>query len=314
MRKFSSQAMALLVVGLSLVVAGCGQIGSLQAKMAFKDANTMYAGQDYRAAAAKYEEAIAADPNLTAAYFFLGNSYDNLYRPARRGEANNDELLTKAVDNYKKAASSEQDPKIRQLALEYLVAAYGPDKLNDPSQQEPLVQEMIKLNPNEPTNYFALAKIYEDAGNLDEAEGMLNKAREVKPKEAAVYQQLAGFYQRQGEFDKLIAAVQQRAELEPNNPEAHYAVATYYWDEAYRNTRLTDAQKREYTKNGLASVDKALALNPDYVEALTYRGLLLRIEAAMETKDAKRQTALLDEAKQLQEKAVALKKKQASGQ
>ena len=173
---------------------------------------------------------------------------------------------------------------------------------------------MMQIDPSNTENYFALAKIYEDAGNLDEAEGMLNKAREVKPKEAAVYQQLAGFYQRQGEFAKLIAAVQQRAELEPNNPEAHYAVATYYWDEAYRNTRLTDAQKREYTKNGLAAVDKALALNPDYVEALTYRGLLLRIEAAMETKDAKRQTALLDEAKQLQEKAVALKKKQASGQ
>ena len=31
-------------------------------------------------------------------------------------------------------------------------------------------------------------------------------------------------------------------------------------------------------------------------------------------KDAKRQKPLLDEAKQLQEKAVALKKKQASGQ
>jgi tetratricopeptide (TPR) repeat protein len=127
-----------------------------------------------------------------------------------------------------------------------------------------------------------------------------------------VYQQLAGFYQRQGEFDKLIAAVQQRAELEPNNPEAHYSVATYYWDEAYRNTRLTDAQKREYVKNGLTAVDKALALNPEYFEALTYRGLLLRIEAAME-KDAGRQKALLNEASQLQEKAVALKKKQASG-
>ena len=170
----------------------------------------------------------------------------------------------------------------------------------------------MQLDPSNTENYFALAKIYEDAGNLDEAEAMLNKGREVKPKEAAVYQQLAGFYQRQGEFDKLIAAVQQRAELEPNNPEAHYAVATYYWDESYRNTRLNETQKREYVKSGLAAVDKALALNADYVEALTYRGLLLRIEAAME-KDAARQKALLNEASQLQEKAVALKKKQAAG-
>ena len=114
---------------------------------------------------------------------------------------------------------------------------------------------------------------------------MLMKAREAKPKESAVYQQLAGYYQRQGEFEKLIAAVQQRAELEPNNPEAHYAIATYYWDEAYRNTRLNESQKSEYVKKGLEAVDKALKLNPDYVEALTYSGLLLRNQAAME-KDA----------------------------
>ena len=211
-----------------------------------------------------------------------------MYKPARKGEPDNDAFLTKAIENYKISAERETRPDIKKLALQYLVNAYGPDKLDDPSQAEPIVQRMIQLDPSNTENYFALAKIYEDAGNLDEAEAMLIKAREVKPKEAAVYQQLAGFYQRQGEFDKLIAAVQQRAELEPNNPEAHYAVATYYWDEAYRNTRLNEAQKREYVKNGLTSVDKALALNADYVEALTYRGLLLRIEAAME-KDPARQ-------------------------
>ena len=97
-----------MVAGLCLVAAGCGQIGSLQGKMAFKDANTLYAGQDYRAAAAKYEEAIAADPDLTAAYFFLGNSYDQQYRPTRRGEAENDELMNKAIENYRKSAEIEQ--------------------------------------------------------------------------------------------------------------------------------------------------------------------------------------------------------------
>lgn len=109
------------------------------------------------------------------------------------------------------------------------------------------------------------------------------------------------------DFSKLIAVVQQRAELEPNNPEAHCGVATYYWDEACRNANLTRAQQREYVKNGLAAIDKAIALNPDYVEALVYRGLLLRIEAGMEN-DATRQKALLDEAAELQEKAIGLKR------
>ena len=317
MRVRSKAILAATAIIAAVAVSACGQFSNLKARKAFKDANADYQAQRYEQAVEKYQLVVAepsapADPNLVHAFFFLANSYDNMYKPARKGEAANDALLAKAVENYKLAAENETDQKMKKLSLDYLVAAYGPDKLDDPTQAEPLVQRMIQLDPNDTTNYFALANIYENAGNLDEAEAMLNKAREVKPKEAAVYQQLAGFYQRQGEFDKLIAAVQQRAELEPNNPEAHYAVATYFWDEAYRNTRLNEAQKREYVKNGLTSVDKAIALNAEYVEALTYRGLLLRIEAGME-KDAKRQTALLDEAKQLQERAVALKKKQAAG-
>jgi len=312
MRKFSSQAGALVVAGLCLVAAGCGQIGSLQAKMAFKDANALYGSQDYRAAAAKYEEAIAADPELTAAYFFLGNSYDNLYRPARRGEAANDELLTKAVDNYKKAASLEQDPKIRQLALEYLVAAYGPDKLNDPAQQEPLVQEMIKLNPSEPTNYHALAKIYEDNGDYEAAEAAYLKAKEVRPNEPTVYTVLAGYYNRQGDFDKTIGALQERAQREPNNPEAHHLIATYYWDKVYRDFRLTDAEKRKFIEAGIASEDKAIELKNDYFEAITYKNLLLRLQANVE-KDPARQQALLREADRLRDQAQELRKKQQAG-
>lgn len=312
MRKFKSQAIVLAIAGLSLVVSGCGQIGAIRAKMSFRDANTLYGGQDYRAAAAKYEEAVAADPNLTAAYFFLGNSYDNLYRPARRGEAANDALLTKAVDNYRKAASTEQDLKMRQLALEYLVSAYGPDKLNDPSQQEPLVQEMIKLSPTEPTNYFALAKIYEDNGEYESAEASFLKAKEVRPTEPTVYTQLAGFYNRQGDFEKTIAALQERAQREPTNPEAHHLIATYYWDKVYRDFRLPDVEKRKFIESGIQAEDKAIELKNDYFEAITYKNLLLRLEANVE-KDPARQQALLREADRLRDQAQELRKKQQAG-
>jgi tetratricopeptide (TPR) repeat protein len=314
MRVRSKAILATTIIA-AMGLSACGRLGNLQAKKAFKDANGLYQAQNYEEAAARYEEAINASPDSPegiTAYFFLANSYDNLYKPARKGEADNDAYLTKAIENYKISAERETRPDIKKLALDYLVNAYGPDKLDDPTQAEPIVQRMIQLDPNETANYFVLAKIYEDAGNIDQAEEQLMKAKEVKPKDSAVYQYLAGFYQRQGEFEKLIAAVQQRSALEPNNPEAHYTVATYYWDEGYRNTRLTEAQKREYVKNGLTAIDKAIALNPDYVEALTYRGLLLRLEAAME-KDAGRQKALLNEATALQEKAVGLKKKQAAG-
>ena len=312
-----SKAILAAVAALAIASGACGKVGNLQARKAFKEANGMYQAQNYKEAADRYQEVLTADPNFitpdgVTPYFFIANSYDNLYKPARKGEKENDEFLTKAIENYKAASEKDTNPKMRNLALDYLVYAYGPEKLNDPSQAEPIVQKKIQLDPGETTNYFMLAKIYEDNGNLDQAEAMYTKAKEIKPKDATVYQQLAGYYQRQGEFEKLIAAVQSRAELEPNNPEAHYSIASYYWDEAYRNTRLSEAQKKEYTDKGLAEVEKALKIKPEYIEAITYKGLLLRIKAA-QSKDPKEQAALLKEATQLQADAANLKKKQTEG-
>lgn len=311
MRKFSTAAIA-LVAGLGMLLAGCSQVGGLKAKMAFKDANALYQQQDYRKAAEKYEEALQADPSLTAAYFFLGNSYDNLYKPARKGEEANDVLLTKAIDNYKKAAELEQDPKIKKLALEYLVAAYGPDKMNDPTQSEPMVQKMIELDPKDPANYFVLAKIYEDMGNYEQAEATLIRAREARPNDPAVYMSLAGYYNRQGEFEKTIEALEARAQQEPNNPEAYYTIATYYWDKAYRDFRLPEPEKKQYVEAGVAAVDKAISLKNDYMEALVYKNLLLRLQANLE-KNPARQQALLKEADQLRDRAQELRKQRAAG-
>jgi tetratricopeptide (TPR) repeat protein len=312
MRRLVSTGRLGLVIGLSVTLVGCNQFQGLKAKKAFKEANVFYQQQDYRRASERYAEAVQADPNLTVAYFYLGNSYDNLYKPARAGEAENDALLQKAIENYKIAADRETDPKMKKLALEYLVAAYGAEKLNQPEMAEPLINRMIELDPSDPTNYFGLAKLYEDGGRYDEAEAVLVKARDAKPNDPAVYMQLAGFYNRQGEFEKTIESLQARADKEPNNPEAFYTIATFYWDKAYRDFRLNDQQKADYAKSGLVAVDKAIQLNPDYMEAVTYRGLLLRVQAAIE-KDAGRQKQLLNEADKMQQRAVELRKKKAAG-
>jgi len=313
MRKFSSQiAVGALVAVFGLAMAGCSQIGMLKAKMAFKDANQLYQQQDYRAAAAKYEEAIAQNPELTYSYFFLGNCYDNQYRPARRGEPANDALLTKAIDNYKKSAEIELDPKIKKLAMEYLVAAYGPDKLNDPSQAEPILRRMIELEPTEPSNYTYLSRIFEENGDYEQAEQLLLKAREMKPNDAGVYVTLAAFYNRQGEFDKTMEALHARAEREPNNPEAFYTIATYYWEKAYRDFTTPEADKIKFVLAGSEAIDKAIKLKSDYSEALTYKGLLLRVQANLE-KNPARQQSLLKEADQYRDRAVEVQKKQRAG-
>jgi tetratricopeptide (TPR) repeat protein len=315
MKMRSSAAYLALFIGLSVTLAGCGYLNQVRAMKAFKDGNKAYSASDWRAAAAKYEEAAELTASDTACewcpaiYFYLGNSYDNMYRPARKGEPANDALMQKAVDNYKLASeklTEDTQPK-RSLALDFLVAAYGPDKLADPTQAEPVVQRMIQLAPNEPTNYFQLAKIYEDSGEYQLAEETYLKGRDAKPNDPTVYLTVAGYYNRQGDFDKLIENIRKNIELEPQNPEAHYRLATYSWDKASRDFRLSDKEKMQIIMDGLTSVDKALQIKPDYVEAMTYKGLLLRTQALIE-KDPKKQQELIKEGTALSDKANSMRK------
>jgi tetratricopeptide (TPR) repeat protein len=314
MRKLLSQSVLFAAIAaVSVAAAGCGQYNGLKAKRTFRDANGLYQSSDYKAAAGKYEQVVALDEgvlhqfHLEPAYFFLANSYDNLYRSAKKGDATNDGYMSKAVEFYKKDAEIDPDPKMKKLSLQYLVAAYGPDKLNDPTQQEPILQQMIEVDPTDPANYFYLANIYEQNGDYENAEKQFLKAKEMKPNESTVYTTLAAFYDRQGEFDKTINALNERAQHEPNNPEAHHVIATYYWNEAYKNFKLKDADKIKYIQAGIDEVDKALALKPDYFEALTYKNLLLRLQANVE-KDPAKQQALLRQADQLRDKAQELQK------
>ena len=142
-------AAALAVAALG--TTACGKIEMLKGQMALKDANAAYQAQDYQKAVDKYQQAIGHNPQLHDAYFYLANSYDNLYKPARKGEAQNDANLQHAVEYDKKATETINDnPKLRKLSYQYLVACYGQDKLNDPSQAEPILQKMIQMDSDGP--------------------------------------------------------------------------------------------------------------------------------------------------------------------
>lgn len=279
-----------IVVALGVASAACGRysIGALKGQKAYKDANELYKTSQWKDAAAKYEYVLQQDQSRTEVYFFLANSYDNAYKPSRAGEPENDAFIQKAITNYRKAAEVDASAEMKKLALQYLVAAYGPDKLNDPTQAEPIVQEMVRIAPNDPGNYFALARIYEDAGRYEEAEAALLKARETNPEDVTVYVQLSGFYNRQGEFDKTMEALHKAADIKPDDPQGHQLVATYYWEKAFKDHRLSAPAKKDYILKGIDATDRGLKLNPNFLDALIYKNILLRMQANGETDLAKR--------------------------
>jgi tetratricopeptide (TPR) repeat protein len=277
-----------------------------------KDAHTFYQRGDYQGAAELYEEVLANDPNMVDAYFYLANSYDNLFRPALRGQRVNDELLEKAIDNYIKSVDNQTTLQMQTLSMQYLVAAYGPDKANDPASSEPVLQQMIKTDPANPDNYFRLATLYEDSGLYAEAEEIYLQVRDLRPDDSNVFQQLAAFYNRSEDFDQTVAALRQRAVLEPDNPEAYYVIGTFYWDKAFRDFKLSDEEEEEYVMLGLAELDKALELNADYIEALTYKNILLRLQANL-TEDLDEREELITQADELRDRAEELQKLRTAG-
>jgi len=307
-----------IVAALSLSLVGCGQFGKLKASKAFKDANALYAQQDYRGAAAEYKAAVEADPTLNKAYFFLANSYDNLYKPARKGNPLNDSYLTDALKNYKIAADKlvEQDEEtklLRKRTLQFMAALYATDKLNQPDQAEPVVKQLIAMEPSDPGSYFALVKIYEDAGKTADAEEIMKQAQAAAPDKTEVWSTSAQFYNRKGEFDRAMESFAKITQIEPKNPQNFYQMAVYYEEKVRKDFTIKPPQQAEYLNKGMEAVDKALELRPDYFEALTYKNLLLRQQASKVEKNPGKQQELLKKADEFQKRAIDVRNRQQTG-
>jgi tetratricopeptide (TPR) repeat protein len=322
MLKRSSRAgVAALVVALGAGIAGCTQIGMLKGKLAFKEANALYSSGNYEGAVEKYEEALAEGctesecqpAELAFSYFFIGNSYDNMFRPARKGQPENDGYLNKAVDFYAQAAEKSPDPEYRKRALQFMVGVYGADKLNDPAAAEPIVQRLIELDPQDTTNYYRMAKLYEDAGEFEKAEEQYLKARDAKPDDPEVYGHLAGYYEARGDFQKQVEAMKVRAEKDPTSPETHYRIAVAYWNRACIPVAKfcepyagPPGERARNVAAGLEESEKALKIRGDYTDALFYKQLLLRSKAYLEPGNA---DALIKQANQIRDEAIQIQEK-----
>tara|TARA_B100000029_G_scaffold501527_1_gene575151 strand:- start:470 stop:1495 length:1026 start_codon:yes stop_codon:yes gene_type:complete len=319
MQTVRSLAKYALIVAITMPLVSCAFFDQLSAMRTFKDANFLYGRGDYEAAIEEYQvvlDAVRADPEgelaqgMSIAYFYVGNSYDSLYKPAFQGERENDEFLANAEEYYQLAADNIPNAEFKKLAMQYLVAVYGPDKLNDPTRRSEMLQQMLTLEPENPDNYFVLAQLYEESGLAEDAEMIYQAAVDLNTEDPNGYLQLAGFYNRTGNFESTIEQLQARARVEPDNPEAYYTISTFYWEKAFRDFRITQDQKAEYVLAGLGAADQAIGLNENYVDALVYKNILLRMQAGMlvcedtdDTECINEQEGLIAEADTLRDRA-----------
>jgi len=95
-------------------------------------------------------------------------------------------------------------------------------------------------------------------------------------------------------------------EAAPATAEAQYAVGTYLWNIVYKNKDLPKPVAANVLDGAVASLDAALKLRPNYMEATLYKSLVLRLQAQRVEQDPARVKALQAEADRLAEQAKKL--------
>jgi len=314
--KIRFQALVFALIA-PLLATGCSQV---RAKSAFKDGNKAYKEEKFKQAIENYERALEFDPTMSEAMFYLGSSHQNMYRPGKDSPENTAHL-DEAVKQYKACVAADtgvtdQLKKVKLNALAALTAIYAEPPYKNFDEAIGFAQQLSKENPDDPKYNFALANLYEKFDKVDKAEETYKRVAEQNPKDAKACAALAGFYNKplwdgRSRFDDAISTLERCSTIDTNDAAGFYKVAVFYWDKAFRDPDLKEKQKDEYADRGLEFVGKALALKPDYVDALVYRGLLLRVKAQV-TPNLRLRQQYLDEAAMLAKQAKELRAQQQS--
>jgi|SRR5688572_8333060 len=319
---------ALALATVPLFAAGCTTV---QAKQCFKDGNKAYQEENFKRAIPEYECAVEKQPSYAEAWFYLGSSHNALFRPGK-DTPENKKHLENAIAAYKKSlevnqGDNENRKKVKLNALAALTSIYSDDPFKDFDSSFKYAQQLVSEAPNDTKNLYAMANLYEKFGHVADAEKVYLQVTERNPNDVKACGALAAFYNkpnwdeagnvwvegsdkaRLAKFQQAVDILDKCALLAPNDPAGYQKVATFYWDKAYRDPLLSDQEKLQYAERGLAAVDKALQIKPDYFEAVIFKGLLMR-EKAKATADAGLKQQYLDEAVSLAKQGQELRKKQ----
>jgi protein TonB len=181
-----------------------------------------------------------------------------------------------------------------------------------PRPQELELKKAIAAAPTSSiTLYYELAKIQERRGAMAEAEATYIAGRRAFPEHHGIVGQLVAFYSRNNQFDKGIAILEEIAAADPSNATGHHILATYYEEKVRKDPNLSATDRASYIQAGIAAEDRALTYNPDYMDAMVYKNILLRHQARYET-DSARQAQLIAEADALRNRAMELNKARAT--
>ncbi len=253
---------------LLILAAGLSGCSKLKARDLLNKGVAAYKNAQYDTAIEDFKQAKDLDPGLMNARLYLATAYASQYIPGAPSDQNV-RLGTQAVNEFK---------------------------------------EVLQLDPN----------------NLSATDGI-----------GSILFQMAGTPYDPKKFEESKSYHQKHIELKPNDPEPYYWIGVIDWTLAFRgNGELRAAYNREHVNKqvkdddalppavraeyvakygalvdeGIAYLQKAIQLKPDYDDAMAYLNLLYRrkadmVESADERANLKKQAdELIDKVKEIKQK------------
>ena len=106
---------------------------------------------------------------------------------------------------------------------------------------------------------------------------------------------LASIYQNTNDLDRAREYYLMQADVDSENPVAHYSVGSLDWMIVFDKTveRLPE-ELTDLIEEGQQALDRALVLNAEYEDAMTYKNLLYREAAALIPEDSEDEAALAE--------------------
>jgi tetratricopeptide (TPR) repeat protein len=218
-----------------------------------------------------------------------------------------------AIEDFKE--SKDLDPNLKNARL-YLATAYSAQYI--PGAPSP---ENIRMGQQAIDEYQGVLK--DDPNNLSAIDGI-----------GAILYNMASNPFDEAKFEESKKYHQEHIQLKPDDPDSYYWIGVIDWSLAYRGNKDmrakynssgkkpvkdTDPMPPQVTADftakygqtvdeGIADLQKAIQLKPDYDDAMAYLNLLYRQKADMETTPAARDQdeKLADE---LVDKVKAIKQK-----
>jgi len=293
MKKVGSAVLLLFLACIVMVsFSGCDQlkISNLKANKHFKTANKYFSEEKYKKAIAEYEAALKLNPNLKAAYYYLGSSYVSVYKPGDDTDKNK-EVGSKASHFLKMAL--EQDPDNKNI-----IQSLGDisDKMRNFEEAEKYYLQIQKYTPNDPVSYYNLAGFYSNNAKYDKAIEMYEKRIALDPANPEGYLYLAGFYQDKRKWDdaiknhemriEKISAIGEMEEKEKTEfmADAYYRLGVVCWNKSYQTPVdvMGSVERLQVVQKGFDALTKATDLSPNFPDPWAYLSLLYRQKAIAE--------------------------------